>query len=104
MKTRQPAHPGRILKNMYIKPLGITITMLADTLKVSRKALSMIINERKAVTTEMALRLSQAFDTTPDLWLNLQKNYDLFYTRQNSKEWQAIPKIEKKFNVTIAGP
>jgi addiction module HigA family antidote len=55
--------------------------MLADTLKVSRKALSMIVNERKAVTTEMALRLSQAFDTTPDLWLNLQKNYDLFYAR-----------------------
>ena len=95
MRTRQPAHPGRILKNMYIKPLGITITMLADTLNVSRKALSMIINEHKTVTTEMALRLSQAFDTSPDLWLNLQKNYDLFQTRQNSKAWQAIPKIKE---------
>lgn len=95
MRNRQPAHPGRILKNMYIKPLGITITMLADTLNVSRKALSMIINERKTVTTEMALRLSQAFDTTPDLWLNLQKNHDLFKTRKNSNEWQAIPKIKE---------
>jgi addiction module HigA family antidote len=94
MRARQPAHPGRILKNMYIKPLGITITMLADTLNVSRKALSMIINEHKTVTTEMALRLSQAFDTTPDLWLNLQKNYDLFHARQNLKGWRAIRKIK----------
>ena len=95
MKTRQPAHPGRILKNMYLKPLGITITKLAETLNVSRKALSMIINERKAITTEMALRLSRAFDTSPDLWLNLQKNFDLYQTRQNSKDWQSVPNIKE---------
>ena len=95
MKIRQPAHPGRILKNMYIKPLGITITMLADTLKVSRKALSMIINEHKTVTTEMALRLSQAFDTTPDFWLNLQRRNDI---------WAALHTPKRRARVEKARP
>ncbi|MBS1258796.1 MAG: putative HTH-type transcriptional regulator YbaQ [Candidatus Scalindua arabica] len=74
---RRPTHPGIIIKENYLKPLSITITELASILGVSRKTLSKIINKRVSITTDMALRLSRAFDTTPDLWLNLQKNYDL---------------------------
>ncbi|MBF0201108.1 MAG: HigA family addiction module antidote protein [Desulfamplus sp.] len=58
----------------------------AATLNVSRKAISAIVNERKAVTPEMALRLSRAFDTTPDLWLNLQKNTNYGALRISPKD------------------
>ena len=92
-RHRRPAHPGRILRNHYLKPLNLTITKLAETLKVSRKAVSAIINEHKSVTPDMALRLSQAFDTTPELWINLQKNHDLWCAREKSTEWQKVPQI-----------
>ena len=90
---RKPAHPGRILRNMYIKPLKITITKMAEELCVSRKAVSAIVNERKSITPEMALRLSQALGTTPDLWLNLQKKHDLWCAMNETDEWKNIRQI-----------
>jgi addiction module HigA family antidote len=90
---RQPTHPGKIIKEDYLKPLSITIKYMADLLGVSRKTLSKIINERGSITPDMALRLSRAFDTTPDLWLNLQKNYDLWNAESLSKEWKKIKPI-----------
>ena len=87
---RQPTHPGRIIKEDYLRPLSLTITEMATTLEISRKTLSKILNERGAVTPDMALRLSRAFDTTPDLWLNLQKNYDLWQAEHSSKEWLRV--------------
>lgn len=62
-------------------------------LGVSRKTLSKIVNERVSITPDMALRLSRAFDTTADLWMNLQKNYDLWFAENTSKEWQAVKPI-----------
>ncbi len=87
---RQPIHPGKIIKEDYLKPLSLTITEMANTLGISRKTLSKILNERGTVTPDMALRLSRAFDTTPDLWLNLQKNYDLWQAEHSSKEWLRV--------------
>jgi len=87
---RQPVHPGKIIKEDYLLPLSITIKDMASALGVSRKTLSKITNERGAVTPDMALRLSRAFDSTPDLWLNLQKNYDLWQAEHDSKSWQAV--------------
>jgi addiction module HigA family antidote len=69
---RKPTHPGRILKEDYLEPLSMTITEMSSILGVSRKTLSKITNERGSVTPDMALRLSRAFDTTPDLWMNLR--------------------------------
>ncbi len=92
---RKPSHPGRVLKNLYMAPLSLTITETAKVLGVSRKALSAIVNERKAVTPEMALRLSRAFGTTPDLWLNLQKKFDLWCAMTNSSEWKNVRCIER---------
>ncbi|HXV42588.1 MAG TPA: HigA family addiction module antitoxin [Anaerolineae bacterium] len=98
-KNRPPAHPGRILRNLYLSPLGVSNTKLAETLGVSRKAISHIINERKSVTPEMALRLSRAFpNTSPEFWLNLQKNYDLWHAAHNSQEWQNVQAL---FNVPL---
>ncbi len=93
---RKPTHPGRIVKEDYLKPLSITINELASTLNVSRKTLSKIINERGSVTPDMALRLSRAFETTPDLWLNLQKNYDLWQAENASKEWQRVKPLSSQ--------
>lgn len=87
---RQPTHPGIILKEDYLKPLSVSIKDMAEILVVSRKTLSKIINTRGSITPDMALRLSRAFKTTPDLWLNLQKNYDLWHAASDSKEWQTV--------------
>lgn len=88
--SRQPVHPGKIVKEDYLLPLSITVKDMASNLGVSRKTLSKIINERGAITPEMALRLSRAFDTTPDLWLNLQQNYDLWQAEHDSKSWKTV--------------
>ena len=88
--TRRPTHPGNIIKEDYLLPLSVTIKDMAETLGVSRKTLSKIINERGSITPDMALRLSRAFDTTPDFWLNLQKNYDLWLAETASKEWRKV--------------
>jgi len=90
---RQPTHPGIIIKEDYLKPLSITIKDMAELLGISRKTLSKIINERGSITPDMALRLSRAFKTSPDLWLNLQKNYDLWKAEISSNEWQRIKPI-----------
>ena len=87
---RQPAHPGKIIREDYLKPLSMTINEFASVLGISRKTLSKIINERGAITPDMALRLSRAFNTTPDFWLNLQKNYDLWQAEHSSNEWQRV--------------
>ena len=93
-RKRCPAHPGRILKNLYLLPLGITNTEFARIIGVSRKAVSSIVNEHKSVTPEMALRLSRAFpNSTPESWLNLQKNYDLWNVAHKSNEWENIQAI-----------
>jgi addiction module HigA family antidote len=93
---RKPTHPGKIIKEDYLKPLSITISDLASTLGISRKTLSKIINERGAVTPDMALRLSRAFETTPDLWLNLQKNYDLWQAERASNDWQRVKPLSPR--------
>ena len=90
---RRPTHPGKIILEDYLKPLGITITRLAEVIGLSRKTLSKIINGRGAVTPEMALRLSRAFDTSPELWLSLQRNYDLWQAAHASNTWKGVKPV-----------
>ena len=92
----KPTHPGNIIKEDYLVPLSITLKDMSAILGVSRKTLSKIVNERGSVTPDMALRLSRAFDTTPDFWLNLQMNYDLWNAEQNLKEWKTIKPLAAK--------
>lgn len=79
-----PPHPGEVLKGLYLEPLGLTVTRAASALKVSRQALSELINGKTGVSCQMALKLGKAFNTTPDLWLNMQYKYDLWQTKQKT--------------------
>lgn len=80
-----PAHPGEILREMYLAPLGIAITEAADALRVTRKHLSAVVNGRASVSPEMAVSLGEARRTGPDIWLNLQAQHDLWLVRRNPK-------------------
>ena len=82
MRMHKPAHPGGVLKELYLEPLRLTVTEAARALGITRKALSELINNRTGVSTAMALRLAKAFGTTPELWLNMQQHYDLWVARK----------------------
>jgi len=88
--TKAPLHPGRILKHDYIEPLSLSVVKLAAYLGVSKKTLYRIVNEQSAITPNMALRLAQAFQTTPGLWLNMQKEFDLWQAQHESEAWSHI--------------
>ncbi len=84
MTMHNPPHPGEVLRDLCLEPLGLSITDAAAGLGVSRKTLSAILNGRAGISPEMALRLSIAFNTTPESWLNQQSQYDLWVARQAS--------------------
>ncbi|HBT97131.1 MAG TPA: addiction module antidote protein, HigA family [Desulfobulbaceae bacterium] len=92
-RTRKPTHPGQMVKELYMKPLKLTVTSLAASLGISRKTLSTIINERAGVTPDMALRLSRAFSTTPALWLNMQRGYDLWVAENEHSDWRQVEPV-----------
>jgi addiction module HigA family antidote len=92
--TRKPTHPGEIVKYDYMEPLALSVTALSSRLGVSRKTLSAIVNERAGVTPDMALRLSRAFNTSPELWLNLQRGYDLWFAEQADTGWQQVEPMQ----------
>lgn len=78
-----PPHPGEILRELCLEPLGLSVTRTAEALGVSRKTLSAVLNGRSGVSPEMAIRLSKAFDTTAESWLNQQVQYDLWVAEQS---------------------
>jgi len=90
---RTPSHPGGILKRLYLEPLNLSVVDLARALDVSRKSVSKLVNQRGSVTPEMALRLSIALRTTPQLWLNLQQNYDLWHARRTAKRLKSVRRV-----------
>ncbi len=75
---RRPIHPGEILREEFIPDYDITVTGLATALGVSRQTVNELLRERRAASTEMALRLSRLFGNTPEFWLNLQRSIDLW--------------------------
>lgn len=85
MKIKNPPHPGEILRELCLEPLGLSVTRAAEALGVSRKTLSAILNERAGISPEMAIRLSKAFDTSAESWLNQQVQYDLWLAEKNAK-------------------
>jgi addiction module HigA family antidote len=93
VNKRKPRHPGGLIKRQYLDPLNMTISELAEVLGVSRKTVSEIVNEKAGITPNMALRLSRAFGTTPELWLNLQQKYDLWCAANESEAWKEISPI-----------
>jgi addiction module HigA family antidote len=82
MLMHNPPHPGEIIRELCLEPLDISVTEAAESLGVSRKTLSSILNGRAGISPEMAIRLSIAFDTSPESWLNQQSQYDLWQAEQ----------------------
>jgi addiction module HigA family antidote len=83
MKMHNPPHPGEVLRQLCLEPLNLTVTDAARSLGVSRKALSSIVNGRAGISPEMAVRLSIAFNTSAESWLNQQLQYDLWHAEKN---------------------
>jgi addiction module HigA family antidote len=86
MKMHNPPHPGEVLRELCLEPLGLTVTEAAKALGVSRKTLSAILNGHGGISPEMAIRLSIAFGTSAESWLNQQLQYDLWFAEQTRKE------------------
>lgn len=82
MGMHQPPHPGEVIRELCIEPLGLTVTEAARGLGVSRKTLSALLNGRFGVSPEMAIRLSKAFGGSPESWLIQQAQYDLWVARK----------------------
>jgi addiction module HigA family antidote len=82
MIMHNPPHPGEVVRELCIVPLGLTVTKAAGAIGVSRKAFSELLNGKSGISPEMALRLSIAFDTTAESWLSMQMEYDLWNARK----------------------
>jgi antitoxin HigA-1 len=83
VKKRKPSHPGLILEELYIKPLHITKTLLAERTGISRNTLYKILRGASRITAEVAIRLAKALNTSVELWLNLQQKYDIWEAEHN---------------------
>ena len=86
MKMHNPPHPGEVLRELCLKPLGVTVTEAARALDVSRKTLSGILNGRAGISPEMAVRLSLAFGPSAESWLNQQIQHDLWHVERRRKK------------------
>ena len=90
MKMHNPPHPGEVLKTLCLEPLNVTVTDAVRSPGVSRKTLSAILNGRAGISPEMAVRLSIAFDTSAESWLNQQLQYDLWHAERNRKRLRVM--------------
>jgi addiction module HigA family antidote len=92
LQMHNPPHPGEIIRELCLTPLGLSVTAAAKALGVTRKSLSELLNGKSGVSPEMAIRLSMAFKTTPESWLSQQMQYDLWKARLKLKKLK-IPAI-----------
>jgi addiction module HigA family antidote len=83
MPMKNPAHPGRVIRNACLEPLGLTVVQGASILGVTRQALNNVINGKSGISPEMAIRLSKAFGSTAETWLGMQIAYDLAQARKD---------------------
>jgi addiction module HigA family antidote len=90
MRMHNPPHPGEIIKSLCLEPLGLSVTEAAKALGVSRKTLSAILNGRAGISPEMAVRLSIAFDTSAESWMNQQTQYDLWHAEQRRNQLRVV--------------
>ena len=86
MPMKNPPHPGRIVRQECLEPLGLSVTDGAKALGVSRNALSELVNERRGISPEMAIRLSKAFGSSPEVWAGLQFDYDMAQAMKQADE------------------
>lgn len=103
MRMHNPLHPGEILRELCLEPLGITVTDAAQALGVSRKTLSAILNGKAGISPQMALRLSIAFDTTPESSLAQQSRHELWQAEQHRDELK-VRRLVPACSVSCAAP
>ena len=84
MKMKNPPHPGRLIRHECLEPLDLSITRAADILGVTRLTLSNLVNGKNGVSPEMAIRLSKAFGSSPEVWLGLQMDYHLAQVKKGA--------------------
>jgi antitoxin HigA-1 len=84
MPMKNPPHPGRIVRQECLEPLALSVTDGAKALGISRNALSEIVNERRGISPEMAIRLAKAFGSSADTWHQMQANYDMAQAMKNA--------------------
>lgn len=82
---RAPTHPGEMLLEEFLVPMGITQRELADAIHVPYQRVNEIVNQKRGITPSTALRLARFFNVSPDFWLNLQARWDLYKTQQSEK-------------------
>ncbi len=80
-ENRIPSHPGEILQEQFLEPLGLTQVALSEHLEIPVQRINEIVRGKRGVTPETAWLLAQALDTSPEFWINLQANYDLAMNR-----------------------
>ncbi|MEN8148202.1 MAG: HigA family addiction module antitoxin [Planctomycetota bacterium] len=90
---RRPTHPGRVLLEDFLRPMDLTQRDLAERILVPYQRVNELVNGRRGVTAETALRLARFFGTTPGFWLNLQQRWDLYHARE--REFQVLEQIEE---------
>lgn len=96
MTMHSPPHPGRIVRQECIEPLGLTIAEAARALGVTRQTVDRLVNGRSGISAEMAIRLAKAFGSTPDTWVRLQAAYDLAQARRHEAEITAqVRRLER---------
>ena len=95
-KNRAPIHPGEILREEFLIPLGLSQAELARAIGMPYQRLNEVVREVRGITPSTALRLSRYFGTTPGLWINLQAAVDLYEAQQNRDEIEALNKIEPR--------
>lgn len=94
---RMPTHPGEILREDFMQPYNLTQVELAKALKTTFRTINEIVNCKRSISPEMALKLARYFVTSPDVWLNLQADYDLYKAKLKSKKIiEGIKPCEKK--------
>lgn len=90
-KNRRPTHPGEILRYEFLEALHLTQQQLADSIGVTRVRINKIILGKRSITPDIAFRLSKFLNTTPEFWINLQTNIDMWDTLQSyKKEYEKI--------------
>ena len=93
--SRKPTHPGEVLREEFLPDFGLSVAQLANKLGVSRQTVNELVRERRAVSSDMALRLARLFGTTPHYWLNLQRNVDLWDSLElRQSELEAIEPLQ----------
>jgi addiction module HigA family antidote len=78
---REPTHPGEMLLEEFLKPMGMTQRELADRIRVPYQRINELVNRRRGITPSTALRLAKVFGNTPGFWINLQSRWDLYHAR-----------------------